>query len=306
MSEQHNKQRAKTIVIVVIMLALSSFVSLAVGLRSGVQQDRLFHFVRDVKYLVIPPGVEYREQWKLNKFGQLTWYHAKTEVSNPVITDKTLVAFVFGQSNSANHGGERYTSKDQKVLNYFGDKFYVAADPLLGATGLSGSVWTNLGNKIVANNLADNVVLIPAGVGSSSVKEWQDGGRLNKMLRERLKDAKEKNLNVSYFLWHQGEADKALDPKQYTDGLNNVIDLTKSYFPESKFFVAKASRCGTVASSTQLLKAQESMARREGVYIGPNTDKIDLEDRYDDCHFSGRGLEAHAEGWIEALKKSIK
>ena len=41
-----------------------------------------------------------------------------------------------------------------------------------------------------------------------------------------------------------------------------------------------------------------------GVYLGPNTDLIGLEDRYDDCHFSGRGLQKHSEGWVKAIKSN--
>jgi len=306
MSRKNRILSKKRTIVFFIMISTSLF-SLVVGLRSGVNQDRLFLLIRDIKRLVIPPSSKTLEdQWRLNEFGQLTWYHDKTEVSNPILAENTLVAFVFGQSNSANHGGERYISKDKNVLNYFDGKFYIAADPLLGATGFSGNVWTNVGNKIVENKIADNVVLIPAGVGATSVKEWQDGGRLNKMLKGRLYDAKKMKLNVTYFLWHQGESDNALDPKQYIDGLNNVIALTKIYFPQSKFFVAQASRCGTIASSKELLDAQLKVSQMVGVFLGPNTDVIDLKDRYDDCHFSGRGLEMHAKGWINSLRISLK
>jgi len=38
------------------------------------------------------------------------------------------------------------------------------------------------------------------------------------------------------------------------------------------------------------------------VYLGPNTDLIDYRDRYDGCHFSGRGLDKHAQSWLEVLK----
>ena len=304
MIKKTNTQSIMQIVSFIVLIFFISLISLTVGLISGAQQGHLFLLMRDFKRIVIPQPSpsETREPWRFNEYEQLTWYHKKTEVTNPIISNNTLVAFVFGQSNAANSGGERYISKDKNVLNYFGGKFYVAADPLLGATGFSGSVWTNLGNKIVDNKLSNNVILIPAGVGGSSIKDWQDGGRLNKMFKERLQDAREKNLNINYFFWHQGESDNALPPNQYLDGLNNIIDLTKLYFPKSKFYVAQTSRCGISPSSNEILDAQLKATLRHDVFLGPNTDKIDLNDRYDDCHFSGRGLEIHAEGWLNSLK----
>ncbi len=247
-----------------MLIFICSLISFAIGLRSGVYKDQLFQTVLEIKYFLVKLKSEVLEQFNLNEFAQLTWYHGKIEVSNPNLTDKTLVAFVFWQSNYANHGGERYISKDEHVLNYFDRKFYIATAPLLGATGLSGNVWTNLGNKIVQEKLFDNVILIPAEVGGISVKEWQDGGRLNRMLKERLKDAKESKLNATYFLWHQGENDNSLSGKQYLDGINNVIDLTKVYFPESKFLIPQASRCGLMPSSHEILNAQFQATQREG------------------------------------------
>ena len=52
----------------------------------------------------------------------------------------------------------------------------------------------------------------------------------------------------------------------------------------------------------RLLNAQKKMTKIKGVYLGPNTDLIDYRDRYDGCHFSGRGLDKHAQSWLEVLK----
>ena len=38
----------------------------------------------------------------------------------------------------------------------------------------------------------------------------------------------------------------------------------------------------------------------------PNTDLIEVEDRYDGCHLSGRGLEKHADAWFRIVKNHIK
>ena len=56
--------------------------------------------------------------------------------------------------------------------------------------------------------------------------------------------------------------------------------------------------------SAELQNIQKNLTNIKGVFIGPNTDEINLEDRYDNCHFSGKGLEKQAEGWINAILKS--
>ena len=290
------------------IFAAYSFSLLAVGMRSGIQDDRLFHLVRDIKRLFIPPQDTYRttlplrEHFRTNEFGQLTWYHDKVETGRPEITDKTVIAFVFGQSNAANAGGEKHTSLKGKAYNYLDGRFYVASDPLLGATGISGSVLTNMANKLVDEHIADKVILISAAVTETTVMKWQKGRPLYAMLETRLQDVKQSSLEITHFLWHQGEADNNLDPQKYTEGLTDVIALAKRYFPHAAFFVAQASRCGMMDSSIKLLEAQRNITRLDNVFLGPNTDQVGLLDRYDDCHLSGRGLEKTSSYWVRALR----
>ncbi len=292
-----------------VLFASYSYALLAFGIRSGIAQDRLFNFVRDFKRLFIAPQNTYRtvqplpEQFRTNEFGQVTWYHDKREVIRPEITNRTVVAFVFGQSNAANSGGEKFIDHTGKVFNYWNGKFYVAADPLLGSTGVAGSIWTNFANKLINERFSDKVVLISAAVSGTTIVKWQDGGMLHSMLEERLRDTKNSSLEITHFLWHQGEADHDLDPEKYTEGLTSVIRLAKKYYPEAAFFVAQASRCGMVEPSLNLLAAQRNITRLDNIFLGPNTDQIGLLDRYDDCHFSGRGLEKAASYWVSALKE---
>ena len=55
----------------------------------------------------------------------------KTEVPcGEAMRGKTMVAFVLGQSNSANHGESRMASK-RNVYNFYDGECYLAADPML-------------------------------------------------------------------------------------------------------------------------------------------------------------------------------
>jgi Carbohydrate esterase, sialic acid-specific acetylesterase len=238
-----------------------------------------------------------------NEYGQLIEYPGKREMPRPIIGPRTLVAFTFGQSNSANSGSQRYRAATRKVLNYFDGRYFLAEDPLLGAWGVGGGVWTLAANKLVATKAFDQVILLAAGIAATSVQDWTTGGRLNGMLEARLADAKAAGLTVTHFLWHQGEADNSdAGVAGYDAAMRPIIALTKRYFPQSKFFVAQATLCTrSPGPNAALRKVQFDLARIPGVYAGPNTDDIGFDGRFDDCHMNGIGLEKHAEGWAAAL-----
>jgi hypothetical protein len=142
---------------------------------------------------------------------------------------------------------------------------------------------------------------LAAGVGGSSITLWRDGGSLNKMFEGRLKNAIENQIQITHFLFHQGEADNRMSGSEYANGLLEVIDLTRQYYPNSKFFVSQASVCRN-ASSVEILKSQRDATKIPNVYLGPNTDSISINDRYDGCHLSGRGAEAASNEWVRLIQ----
>lgn len=287
-----------------LVAAASGFVGLLIGMKSGSSNDKLFTTIRRLQLSFI--AAEIPKAPDTNEFRQLILDSTKIQVEIPRVTDKTIVAFVFGQSNSANYSGERHYALTENVLNYFDGRYYVAADPLLGASGLGGTMWTITANKLIQHQIADKVVLIAAGVGGTSVKQWRSGTDLYKMIEERLKDTKRNNIPVTHFLWHQGESDNDTNEFEYRTGLEELINLTAIYYPNSKFFVSQASACYPKLSSEIILKAQGDATRLKNVYLGPNTDLISITDRYDGCHLSGRGIEKAANDWIERIKNPKK
>lgn len=287
-----------TTLLILVCLA-GCLVMVLIGMRSATRHDKLFVSVRGIKQALSPTGEP--ASFQCNEFLQLTFFPGKVVVGEPAITDKTMVVFAFGQSNSANTGGERYAANSPDIFNFFGDKFYRAADPLLGASGTSGSVWVNLANKLIADGVADRVIINSAGIGGTSVSEWRKGGRLHSMLVRRLEEAKQMSP-ITDFFWHQGEADNPAGLAHYESAMREIIQLTKHHFPKSNFFVATATRCADAPVSPELQAIQASLVSIPGVYAGPNTDEIGPDDRYDGVHFSGRGIERHADGWIQAIK----
>ena len=68
--------------------------------------------------------------------------------------------------------------------------------------------------------------------------------------------------------------------------------------------MSQAQNAG-ISSNESLLNAQKEITKLNE-YLGPNTDLIEVEDRYDGCHLSGRGLEKHADAWFRIVKNHIK
>jgi len=43
-----------------------------------------------------------------------------------------------------------------------------------------------------------------------------------------------------------------------------------------------------------------------GIFMGPDTDLIGTEHRYDNCHMSENGLALHATAWADVLEDFVK
>ena len=288
---------------VAAILALALGGGFLAGMKSTLDRNLLFRVAWTARHALDRGGPAAADPagHGVNAHGQLVQMAGKRPVPAPDPQAPVTVLFTFGQSNAANHGGEKHIQHSDRVLNFWNGRFYVAADPLLGATGISGSPWVRLGADMVRTGLSETVVLAAAGVKSTSVADWADGGRLAGMLAARLQEIAAQGLEVDFFLWHQGEADHAMEPRLYAAKLAEIVGTTRRHFPSSRFVVAQASRCGTVPPSAPILQAQAGVTQMHGVFAGPNTDLIGPDDRFDGCHFSGRGLARVSDGWLAAL-----
>lgn len=229
----------------------------------------------------------------------------KTEVDCDAIrSGHTMVALVFGQSNSANHGETRYAPRGN-VYNFFDGKCYRAEDPLLGATGDRGSVWSRLGDKLIDAGLYDNVISISIGVGGTEIRRWTVNGDLHRRIVDVVHQLKKKKLKITHIFWHQGEADAARKtPKDdYISMFMAMLEKMRKYGIDAPIYVAVATRCGSGAPGYEIQQAQRELVNTDlKIFPGPYTDEItSIEDRHDACHFSDRGLDKHADMWLRAV-----
>ncbi|WP_457831691.1 hypothetical protein, partial [Staphylococcus aureus] len=82
---------------------------LVLGIQSALSQNQLFNLAVKIKRHFVPPqtlsfGYTHTQS---NALDQLVSDSSKVPVPAPVLTDRSMVAFAFGQSNSANSIGER-------------------------------------------------------------------------------------------------------------------------------------------------------------------------------------------------------
>lgn len=281
----------RRILLTVLIFAVAA-VSFMYGLYSAYTKNEVYRFVVSSKRAIQPRMAPF------NEFDQLVRY-SKNEIACPKQTDKTIVAVVFGQSNAANSGGQRYAGKPN-VVNFFQGRCYEGSDPLLGNDGVQGTVWTPMANLLSEHY--DAVILVPIAVGGTRISEWV--GRLDGMFTRTLSAVRQSGYTATHFLWLQGSSDaNETRPDDYSAALGRLIAKTKEGFPHSKFYVALASYCEPDTEDERIRQAQRKVVDpARNVFEGPNTDLfVALEDRRDGCHFSATGQEKIARAWRDLL-----
>lgn len=215
---------------------------------------------------------------------------------------RALVALTFGQSNAANHGETPHTP-GPGVLNFYLGKLYAARDPLLGATGGRGSVWTRFGDLVVAAGRYDAVVIAPIGVGSSDISRWAPGGDLHPRLIYTLRDLKAAGLPPTHLLWHQGEGDRWTTAEAYRARFLAMLAAVRREGIAAPVHVAVATRYpgGTTPAVQEAQRGLVDPAA--GILAGPDTDALgdEFRNQRDPDHFNDAGLRRAAELWAEAV-----
>lgn len=243
-------------------------------------------------------------------FHRLIKYPNKTEVACPKQTERTLVLLISGQSNSANHGGQRYASQyGDQVINYFDGKCYIAQSPLLGSTGLEGDSWTLLGNLLIQQGKAERVVIASTGIAGSAVSQWEVGSPYQQMLQSSTQKLLTQ-YRVTHMLWHQGETDygKRTSQEDYEKLFSGIADALRQQGMDAPIYVSQASQCWMDMhwrADNPVVMAQRALVNSEkNIRAGVNSDALmGALDRYDNCHFSGSGQEKFARAWLELLTK---
>ena len=247
------------------------------------------------------------------------------------------VFVVAGQSNSGNYGEIKQSTKTGLVsaFDFDNNKWQLAIDPQPGAGGRGGSIMPLFGDAL-SKKLNLPIGIIAYGQGGTSVREWlPQGSRFpnpptveNKV--RKINDGEWESLGKIYpgfiermkafgkngfraVLWHQGESDaNQKDPTRTLSGLlyekylTQLISKTRTDLEwEVPWFVAQATYHVPGDESDPNIRAAQAALWKNGVALeGPDTDQLKGKLRERDgqgVHFSGPGLEAHADAWFEKV-----
>jgi hypothetical protein len=220
------------------------------------------------------------------------------------IEPDAAVILAMGQSNAGNYGETRYRPVQQVFnFNWLDGKCYRAEDPLLGSTGDRGSVWTRLGDALIESKRFKQVVIVPIGIGGSSVRDWAGPHGPAQRAVDAQQALSSVGLHITHVLWHQGEADFEMHKDVYSRLFAHMTEYIRSHGINAPVFVATATICNNTGAD-QIREAQRELPfKLANVYAGPDTDALDsIYDRKDNlCHFSDRGLALHARMWRDVI-----
>ena len=216
---------------------------------------------------------------------------------------RRMVGLILGQSNVANHG-PKPADAGPGVSVLADGVLRPARDPLPGASGDGGSVWTRLAPKLIAAGLFDEIVLVPAAAGGTAMADWAPGGACHDRIVAALAEVAAAGLEVSHVFWHQGERDTLLQTpgRHYRRDFLALVETLRGRGVSAPIILCIASyRFG--ATNAEVRAVQQAMADpAAGIVAGPDTDTLGPELRYDDCHFNARGQEAFAVLLFDSVK----
>ena len=211
----------------------------------------------------------------------------KTQVD---VSSKRDIIILFGQSNSANSVLSNKYSRS-KHFNYFNKKFYFLSNPVLGANGDKDSVAPAIAAKLKSKK---PYIFLTNGWGGTSIYDWSHpNSMLVKYVKRNLKDLL-KIHRLKYLIWIQGESDNNTDVdyiKEFNIFRNNLFSgISNKQLQDAKWIITQTSICGS--KRDHILNAQQKkLAQRDKVYVTKVTDSLDINYRFDDCHFNKFGTE---------------
>ena len=226
-----------------------------------------------------------------------------------------FVIAALGQSNAGNHLGPK-VARDPSlpVFAFFRDRCVHLEDPISGATGEDGSLWTELAHRL-ARQRGEPVVVIAGATAGSSVRDWdKDYAGMTSRASRSIAGAVRAGLTPQVVIWLQGESDGETRMRQatYAAHLENVATrinagIAKEVRATGKtatpaWIITQTSRCwGAETRSEDVRGAQRAAAVKiPNAHLGPDTDALDDTFRRDGCHFGERGR-ARIAGELAAL-----
>lgn len=224
----------------------------------------------------------------------------------PVPGEKTGVFIVAGQSNTVNDHTSGYAIANPAKLDNIdmtNGACYRASEPLLGcqtvpSPATQGNMFLGVADKLVTAGTFQRVILLPVGIGATTVAEWEGDFYRNIIAAHgRIKIA---GLTLSGILWQQGESDTATSTADYIARFNSMKGKVQAAGATAPWFVAKSTWLLGTPNPT-IRAALAGVVNGTDVFAGPDTDALDNTYRYDTTHFNAAGRDVGAAGWQAML-----
>ena len=227
---------------------------------------------------------------KSKKFPSKERIHPDNNKTRVNVSSQRDIIILFGQSNSANSVLSKEYSKS-KHLNYFNKKFYCLSNPVLGADGDKDSVAPAIAAKLKSKK---PYIFLTNGWGGTSIYDWSHpDSMLVKYVKKNLKDLL-KIHRLKYLIWIQGESDNNTDVdyvKEFNIFRNNLFSgILDKKIQDAKWIITQTSFCGNKRDYV-LNNQQKKLAKKDKVYVTKVTDNLDINYRFDNCHFNKFGTE---------------
>jgi Carbohydrate esterase, sialic acid-specific acetylesterase len=279
------------------------------GLRAQIavvkrMRDLLFVAAYQREEVTLSPSDDFEQLDQGNFSANDTQDREEVGCKSTIRYKNAAILLVLGQSNASNTVDARF-SPPANVVNFnpYDGKCYRARDPLLGTTNYGGNFATRLGAKLVERGAFQAVVIANIAVGGTKVEQWSSNGNLYRRLLVTIKRLHDAQLEPTHVLWHQGEANVGDSGMAYREKFLEVFSILRRHGIYAPIFVAQATICGGEANA-ELRAGQLSLVDpAKKIFVGPDTDQLGLEYRYDGCHFDGNGADRHAELWYEAVDR---
>ena len=218
---------------------------------------------------------------------------------------RPLVLLALGQSNAANHGSLGIAAAGT-ITQFQSGSCFRSIDPLPGATGVGGSIWSHVPKELAALSFGRSVIFAVLAVDATRVDDWT---RPRSPLRERLLQELhlmvKQDLVPDLVLWQQGEADAraGTSVSSYSESLLDLKRLLEQAGVQAPMLLAYSTVCRSKPSDAIRSAVDVVLTRHAGTQRGPDTDTLDgPQYRHDACHFSAQGLEAAARMWATQLR----
>ena len=222
------------------------------------------------------------------------------------MSDTRATFLVIGQANAGNHGPVRASGGPAMRVFYEGS-FLPAHDPLPGASGGGGSVWTRFGPRAIAAGLCDELVMLNVAHGDTAVADWGPGGRMHSRLSSAIRKAQETGIVFTHVIWHQGERDTLMGTSKaaYATRLDAVIDWLRGRNIDAPIYVCGTSlRAGRTGPGIRAAQAA-AVDPAAGVFSGPDTDLLGADLRQDGTQLNAAGQDAFAEMLCDTLAAGV-